>query len=396
MSLDVMRKLAIAINDQRVSRVELAVCPDVALYLLNKKRAQLAELENETKKRVVIRHDSLLGLDELRLQLFDTREGLVFLESLGMSPHDQPGAPPPRGQGRHDRRGGRRDDRHGQRQQQPQQRHEQRRDEPREDERFDEIEGVEEAVDRREQQHAEESRRGVVVPAPVLASAPPETSEKGAISEEESNVIDVEEAVEPMGDAPGAIGEGDRGGERRGRRRRGRRGRGRGEQSQPQQRAPAEPGPAADDVSDESSAQLAEAGDSEASDDDDAPGPGNEKHPPQGSDEGDQPRRRRRRRGGRRHRRRRERQSAADSNGNVAANNSNDVDESEDAADEPQIRSAPPQRTPPQRAPEPPQPVVRTGSTDKHLIRDEDPVHVEPTRRPRTYRDLDAIPDDMD
>src|SRR4029453_5557688 len=28
MSLDVMRKLAIAINDQRVSRVELAVCPD--------------------------------------------------------------------------------------------------------------------------------------------------------------------------------------------------------------------------------------------------------------------------------------------------------------------------------------------------------------------------------
>jgi Ribonuclease G/E len=43
MSLDVMRKLAIAINDQRVARVELAVCPDVALYLLNKKRSQLAE-----------------------------------------------------------------------------------------------------------------------------------------------------------------------------------------------------------------------------------------------------------------------------------------------------------------------------------------------------------------
>src|SRR5581483_4255825 len=36
MSLDVMRRLAIAIHDQRVQRVELSVCPEVAFYLQNK------------------------------------------------------------------------------------------------------------------------------------------------------------------------------------------------------------------------------------------------------------------------------------------------------------------------------------------------------------------------
>src|SRR3954470_4069366 len=93
MSLDVMRKIAIAVSDQRVARVELAVCPDVALYLLNKKRYQLAQIEEHTHKKVIIRQDGLLGLDEMRLQLFDSREGMVYLEVLGMSPHDQLAAP---------------------------------------------------------------------------------------------------------------------------------------------------------------------------------------------------------------------------------------------------------------------------------------------------------------
>src|SRR5206468_10445675 len=35
MGLDVMRRLAIALNDLKVVRVELDVCPDVALYLNN-------------------------------------------------------------------------------------------------------------------------------------------------------------------------------------------------------------------------------------------------------------------------------------------------------------------------------------------------------------------------
>src|SRR5579859_3248441 len=61
MSLDVMRRLAIAIHDQRVQRVELSVCPEVAFYLQNKKRAQLVHLEQETGKRIIIRTDAVLG-----------------------------------------------------------------------------------------------------------------------------------------------------------------------------------------------------------------------------------------------------------------------------------------------------------------------------------------------
>jgi hypothetical protein len=39
--------------------------------------------------------------------------------------------------------------------------------------------------------------------------------------------------------------------------------------------------------------------------------------------------------------------------------------------------------------------VVRTGSADKHLISDE-PVIPQPLSQPRSYSDLDAIPDDYD
>jgi ribonuclease E len=82
MSLDVMRRIAIAINDLKVARVELAVCPDVAFYLLNKKRRSIARLEDHFDKRVLIRSDMALGLDEMKLELFDSRDGLVMLPEL--------------------------------------------------------------------------------------------------------------------------------------------------------------------------------------------------------------------------------------------------------------------------------------------------------------------------
>src|SRR6476469_1094108 len=70
MSLDVMRRLAIALHDQRVSRVELAVCPDVNFYLQNRKRGALAELEGQTGKRIVVRQDPSVALDDVRMELF--------------------------------------------------------------------------------------------------------------------------------------------------------------------------------------------------------------------------------------------------------------------------------------------------------------------------------------
>jgi hypothetical protein len=40
-------------------------------------------------------------------------------------------------------------------------------------------------------------------------------------------------------------------------------------------------------------------------------------------------------------------------------------------------------------------PVVRTGSTDRHLAGDE-PIAPQPLSRPHSVRDLDAIPDDFE
>src|SRR5205814_4956361 len=57
MSLDVMRRLAIAAHNEKAARIELSVCPDVGYYLLNKKRNSLASLENVTHKRIVVRSD---------------------------------------------------------------------------------------------------------------------------------------------------------------------------------------------------------------------------------------------------------------------------------------------------------------------------------------------------
>jgi ribonuclease E len=114
LNLDVMRKLAIALDDQRVVRAELSVCSDIAFYLLNNKRAALTDLETRTGKKVLIRTDAKLALDELKFELFDIRDGAIILEEIGMTlpahPHTtQLGNRPPghTAQGR----GGRRDNR---------------------------------------------------------------------------------------------------------------------------------------------------------------------------------------------------------------------------------------------------------------------------------------------
>src|SRR5881394_1390162 len=90
MSLDAMRRVAIAINDLKVARVEMTINPEVNFYLQNKKRRQIAELEDRHRKRVVVRADPHMGLDEMRLELFDNREGLVLLPELEAVQQPQP------------------------------------------------------------------------------------------------------------------------------------------------------------------------------------------------------------------------------------------------------------------------------------------------------------------
>ena len=90
LNLDVMRKLAIALDDARVVRVELSVCPDIAFYLLNTKRAALTELESRTKKKILIRTDAKLSQDELKFELFDARDFAIILEEIGMTLPERP------------------------------------------------------------------------------------------------------------------------------------------------------------------------------------------------------------------------------------------------------------------------------------------------------------------
>ncbi|HLL89497.1 MAG TPA: hypothetical protein VK324_09350, partial [Tepidisphaeraceae bacterium] len=76
------------------------------------------------------------------------------------------------------------------------------------------------------------------------------------------------------------------------------------------------------------------------------------------------------------------------------------LEEDDDGADveaQDERSSAAPANELPRRSPPPaPLPVVKTGSSDKHLADDEEVAPQPPARRPRSYSDLDAIPDDYD
>jgi ribonuclease E len=55
MAIEVMRMLSLAGSNDRVKRVELLVSPEIAEYLQNEKRAAIAQVEQGSDKRVVIR-----------------------------------------------------------------------------------------------------------------------------------------------------------------------------------------------------------------------------------------------------------------------------------------------------------------------------------------------------
>jgi len=415
MSLDIMRKLGIALHDLKVVRAQLSIFPEVASYLLNKKRAALAELEARTGKKVIVVADASLGLDEQKFELLDARDGLVILEEIGMTPPALAHGKDHRGRsgpaGRQGGRGPRQSERHPR----PDQRRDQRSrpaagpagEEPDEDRLA--IERGEDAVDQREEDRGEigleqspvepsASREEDSADAPTML----ETVAADEASEEIGEVTDQAERHPATAAAPRANMDQRGGGEegdapRRGRRR-GRRGRGRGRgNAGPQADAPrvADQGPSVPASEPPQDVQMSEEDEVDGNRADHVAEPGNS------VDGGDQPRRRRRRRGGRRHRRRNGTNDGPNDRGPV---NQNGGGPPAPAAPHRPVqsnspRSNPPVRTPPPR-PAPPaiQPVavVRTGSADKHLASDEPIAPSSPPSRPHSYRDLDAIPDDYD
>jgi ribonuclease E len=517
LSLDVMRKLAIALNDQRVVRVELSVCPDIAFYLLNTKRAALTDLEAVTKKKILIRTDAKLALDQLNFELFDQRDGFVILEEIGMTfpahPHTtQLGNRPPghTAQGRGSSRGGRRDNRND--------RNNRGRPlptRPLQDDDDDRIEDRSEIISQEESleyntgdQARDPARRGLEpdlereadptdIPSILETQDGDEVADE--FTDEETGRDEQQQNRAPRpnnGPNPGPnqnYDQGPREGGGRRRRRRGRRGRGgRGNNAnfagEPNGNVNPNAGPDSagypDDGYDNAAPADTNTGAAEDAYESDAPvdaespaQPAAAGEPPVRSDGpglgADQRPRRRRRRGGRRHRRRNAEGNFNDNRpgGEQAPAESSDeitgepiieasefADESDEAPEqvgedirnemdedteiatedaitetappvepEPEVKpkakrasrakavkkvpKTAPKRIPPKRktgeksvgteSKSPPTEValpadvVRTGSADKHLISDE-PVIPQPLSRPRSYSDLDAIPDDYD
>jgi ribonuclease E len=207
MSLDVMRRLAIAASEQKVRRVELSLAGEVAFHMLNRKRAALAELESRTDNRIVIKVDEALGLDEMKFELFDEREGPVILATLGMeAPHSQGR------HGRNDRRDRRHDRRH----------REEERDTVRDELETEGDDGPSMPArepDPQDLQQQTERSRGESRSGPRAQTRVESPEEAG---DEQSGPV--------VGEAPGYSEVGDRdGGRRRRRRRRGGRGRRRGQ-----------------------------------------------------------------------------------------------------------------------------------------------------------------------
>jgi ribonuclease E len=363
MSLDVMRRLAIAANDKRVAQVILHVCSEVAFFLLNRKRQQLADLEHQIGKPITVRVDAELALDDMRLELRDEADAQVYIEALGIKPAESEQGHRGSSQGRRRGRGrdrGRDRDRDRDRDQdrdhdrQSQSRH-------RENEMEEDQAEASEMREPREPDRDDNDDNRDAPPAEINDQRVDESDERG---EAEANGNSAQFPQEPR--------------QGRRRRRRGGRGRGRGraaEQGDQNQSGLSNrpPEPAAD----------VEEGPREMEDADFADVPmeptSREVYPVDrgapADDQSSEPRRGRRRRRGRGRGR--------------GANSPADTGTATIAASKPADEASY------EQASSPPPPIVRTGSTDRHLIEDE-PVNPEPVRRPRTYRDLDFIPDDLD
>jgi Ribonuclease G/E len=67
MALDMIRRLQVGLSRADVARVDLEVTPEVANYLNNVMRARLQELENETRKQIVVHANPDMGQDEHKI-----------------------------------------------------------------------------------------------------------------------------------------------------------------------------------------------------------------------------------------------------------------------------------------------------------------------------------------
>jgi ribonuclease E len=91
MSIDVMRLLALASHREEVRRVHLVVCPEVAGYLNNRKRSQVAQIEAESRLAITILAEDGAPAEYLHFDCYDAQNNEIRL---------LPAPPPPPRRGR--------------------------------------------------------------------------------------------------------------------------------------------------------------------------------------------------------------------------------------------------------------------------------------------------------
>ncbi len=77
MSIDVMRLLALAAHRGDVRRMNVCVSPAVATFLNNRKRPEIARIENEAKLTIHIRHEEDAPAEYLQIDCFDAQNNEV-------------------------------------------------------------------------------------------------------------------------------------------------------------------------------------------------------------------------------------------------------------------------------------------------------------------------------
>jgi len=76
-ALTAMRTLRLAASDERVARIELAVCPKVSDHIHNTLRADIAALEEHSGTRIMIHGDPTLPSDQMRIACTDGRGSAI-------------------------------------------------------------------------------------------------------------------------------------------------------------------------------------------------------------------------------------------------------------------------------------------------------------------------------
>jgi ribonuclease E len=88
MAIDVMRLLALAAHRPDVQRINVTVHPSVEIYLNNRKRTELAQLEIDGKLTISVRHEDHVAAEHLQLECYDAHGNEVRV--LPQPPSERP------------------------------------------------------------------------------------------------------------------------------------------------------------------------------------------------------------------------------------------------------------------------------------------------------------------